>query len=300
MEKRIFGKTGLEVSILGFGGAEVGFSKASVGRVRELLDSALDAGLNVIDTAECYMASEELLGEAVSGRRKNFYLFSKCGHSRGYEHPDWDDIPRMEESLDLSLTRLRTDYLDLFQIHSCPKDILERGDILDFMERAKRSGKTRFIGYSGDNEAALFAVQSGRFDTLQTSINIAEQRTIDTVLPEAVKQNMGVIAKRPVANAAWRHKTRPPDDFYGVTYWDRLQKLDYDFLKKDMGESVADALRFTLAVPGVTVAIVGTQQPGRWQENACLLARGPLDPREFTAIRERWKQRAEKDWEGEI
>ncbi len=80
MEQRQFGKTDMRVSVLGFGGAEIGFEKASPQTVAELLHSALDAGLNLIDTAECYMQSEELIGQAVAGRRKDFYLFTKCGH----------------------------------------------------------------------------------------------------------------------------------------------------------------------------------------------------------------------------
>ncbi len=88
MEKRVFGKTGLRVSVLGFGGAEIGFEKASTATVSQLLNEALDAGLNVIDTAECYERSEELIGEAVSSRRQDCYLFTKCGHPDGIGRPD--------------------------------------------------------------------------------------------------------------------------------------------------------------------------------------------------------------------
>ena len=89
MEKRQFGKTDMQVSVLGFGGAEIGFERASVEDVGRLLTSALDAGLNVIDTAECYLASEELIGEAVSGRRDEYYLFTKCGHPEKPGVGDW-------------------------------------------------------------------------------------------------------------------------------------------------------------------------------------------------------------------
>ena len=83
IEKRVFGRTGLEVSALGFGGAEIGFEAAAPATVAALLNEALDAGLNVVDTAECYLNSEELIGEAVSHRRDEFLLFTKCGHEDG-------------------------------------------------------------------------------------------------------------------------------------------------------------------------------------------------------------------------
>ncbi len=89
MEKRPFGKTDMQVTVLGFGGAEIGFEKAEPDAVARLLDDALDAGLNVIDTAECYLQSEELIGEAVSSRRSDFYLFTKCGHPEKPGVGDW-------------------------------------------------------------------------------------------------------------------------------------------------------------------------------------------------------------------
>ena len=89
MEKRTMGNTGMEVSVLGFGGAEIGFEGASLGEVERLLGSALDQGLNVIDTAECYMNSEELIGQTMSKRRGDFYLFTKCGHGADYTVDAW-------------------------------------------------------------------------------------------------------------------------------------------------------------------------------------------------------------------
>ena len=83
MEKRQLGKTELFVTPLGFGGAEVGFARAEVEAVERVLNDALDAGLNVIDTAECYGSGEETVGHAVSKRRSEYYLFTKCGHAAG-------------------------------------------------------------------------------------------------------------------------------------------------------------------------------------------------------------------------
>ncbi len=294
MEKHILGKTGMEVTVLGFGGAEIGFRGIDQETVKRLIHGALDAGLNVIDTAECYVTSEELIGEAVSGRRSEYFLFTKCGHDKDNDH--WNP-KKMAEQIDRSLQRLRTDRVDLLQLHSCTEQQLKQGDVVDVVKRAREAGKTRFVGYSGDGQAALHAVQSGVFDTLQISVSIADQEALEVVLPVAKAKGIGVIAKRPIANAAWK-MTSKPDPYY-VPYWERLQKLDYDFLRTDSGRDVATALRFTLSVIGVHTAIVGTTKPGRWKENADLLLAGPLEPERFNAIRARWKAAASPDWVGQ-
>ena len=158
----------------------------------------------------------------------------------------------------------------------------------------------RYLGYSGDCVAAKFAVESGAFDTLQTSINIADQEAIDLTLPLAREKQMGVIAKRPIANAAWRTGHKPIDSYHH-TYWERLRKLNYDFLRNtDLEKSIGIALRFVLSIPGVHTAIVGTTKPERWHENAKLLEAGPLSEAEFQAIRHRWEEFAPKTWIGQI
>ncbi len=295
VERRRLGHTDMDVSVLGFGGAEIGAVGASTGTVRRLLDRALDAGLNVVDTAECYGASEELIG-GLADRRADFYLFTKCGHAAGLDGPDWD-LGMLARSIDRSLRRLRTDHVDLLQLHSCSEELLRRGEVIEVLQRAKAAGKTRYVGYSGDSAKALYAVQCGAFDVLQTSVSIADQEALDLTLPEAARRGIGVIAKRPIANAAWRTGRRPAEPYH-QPYWDRLQQLDYDFLRGDVSAAVGIALRFTLGVPGVHVAIVGTTNPERWAENAGLLAAGPLPAEPYAAIRARWRAVAGADWMG--
>lgn len=298
MEKRVLGKTDMRVSVLGFGGSEIGYGQAAVETVERLLGEALDAGLNVIDTAECYITSEELIGRAAAHRRADYYLFTKCGHAAGIDLPDWD-ARLLEQSIERSLKRLRTNHIDLLQLHSCSEDVLRRGDVIEVLRRARDAGKTRYIGYSGDGSAALYAVECGAFDTLQTSVNIADQESLELTLPPARARGLGVIAKRPIANAVWKNTERPGDP-YVQPYWDRLQQLDYEFLRGDITEAIATALRFTLSVPGVQTAIVGTEKPGRWQQNASMLRAGALDASGFEAIRARWAERAGADWAGEV
>lgn len=297
MEKRKFGKTNMEFSVLGFGGAEIGYNADQTqADVNELLNSALDAGLNVIDTAAAYKVSEELIGKAVSTRRKDFYLLTKCGALDAFTRFDWTKKGILE-TIENSLRNLKTDYLDIAQLHSCDSEILKRGDAIEGLQRAVEKGYTRYIGYSGDNEDARTAIETDVFDSFQTSVSIADQTPIDGNIPLAKSRGLGIIAKRPIANAVWRHDKQPAESYHHE-YWDRIQKLQFDFLKKSLEEATATALRFTLSIDGVDTMIVGTTRPKRWQENAKYVAEGNLSAEEFEAIRERWREVGGDKWVG--
>ena len=125
------------------------------------------------------------------------------------------------------------------------------------------------------------------------------KEAIDLTLPLAREKKMGVIAKRPIANAAWKSGHKPIDS-YQHEYWERLRKLNYDFLGHgDLERTISIALRFTLSVPSVHTAIVGTKKPERWKENAKMLEDGPLSEDEFEAIRNRWEEYAPRIWVGQ-
>ncbi len=299
MEKRPFGQTDMQVSVLGFGGSEIGLEGADEATVAHLLGKALDAGLNVIDTGECYGESENLIGKTVGQRRAEFYLFTKCGHPHGTESgANWTPESILE-SIERSLQRLRTDRVDLVHLHSCPETVLKKGEAIAALQTAREKGYTRYIGYSGDSHAARYAVECGAFDSLQTSINIADQEALELTLPLAREKKMGVIAKRPLANIAWKSGHKPENSYHQI-YWDRLRTLRYPFLKcANPEKTVGVALRFTLGVPGVCTAIVGTKNPERWAENARLLEASSLGESEYRAIRERWEDVAPKTWIGQ-
>jgi hypothetical protein len=305
LEKRKFGKTDMQVAVLGFGGAEIGYEKTDQATVGKLLNAALDAGLNVVDTAECYIDSEVQIGEAIGTRRKEYFLFTKCGNVRpdGSRGDDWSKDGILK-SVERSLKRLKTDVLDLVQLHSCSLDELKKGECIEALEQAKKAGKTRYIGYSGDSQTARWAVECGRFDSLQTSINIADQECIELTLPLAKEKQMGVIAKRPIANAAWRYDAKP-DNGYHQEYWRRLQELKYEWAmgearaKTDASGPAAIAMRFTAMQPGVSVLIVGTTKPERWKQNAELMEAGPLAKELAESIRARWKATAKPEWTGQ-
>jgi aryl-alcohol dehydrogenase-like predicted oxidoreductase len=300
MERRRLGRTGIQVGVIGFGGAEIGYGRTEQAVVERLLNGALDAGLDAIDTAECYLLSEEQIGKAVASRRDEYALFTKVGH---WPELGWS-AAGIQESLERSLKRLGTDRVDVVHLHSCGVDVLEQGEAIEALEKARAAGKTRFIGYSGDGEAARWAVDSGRFDTLMISISIADQEALAQTLPRAVEQDMGVIVKRGIANAVWRYDAEP-ESGYHKEYWRRMQLLDYDFCKgerrTDQGPDGAAgvALRFTLGLPGVHTTVIGTTNPERFAQNVALAAAGPLKPEQTAAIRARWAEVAEPDWVGQ-
>lgn len=294
MEKRKFGNTGLEVSLLGFGGAEIGYQDVPSREVEAILNTALDAGLNVVDTAECYPNSEEKIGNTISARRSEYHLFSKVGHEHDHD-ADWT-YESLSRTIDRSLKRLKTDHIDLVLLHSCSLDTLKQGEAIRALHDAKDSGKIRFTGYSGDSDAAEFAVESGQFDALEISVNIADQEAIKKVLPKAIKNGLGVIAKRPVANVAWR-TGKKPEEPYHHTYWNRLQELNYPFINSP--EAFETAIHFTASVPGVHTMIVGTTNPNRFVQNKSILETGSFSRSDYEAIRNLWNEKSKSDWVGQ-
>jgi aryl-alcohol dehydrogenase-like predicted oxidoreductase len=136
--RRPFGRTGLQVSPLGFGGAPIGNLETDGAVVREVLAMLLDHGVNLIDTAHAYYGSEEAIGTAVGERRDAYVLVSKCG-SKWTE----DDLPPtwtpeyVRATIDRSLRRLRTDHVDVMPLHSCDLETLERGEILETVLEAR-------------------------------------------------------------------------------------------------------------------------------------------------------------------
>ncbi len=208
---------------------------------------------------------------------------------------DWD--PRLlEQSIERSLRHLKTDWLDLVQLHSCSEQVLRDGKVIEVLQRAKKAGKTRYIGYSGDGQAALYAVQCGQFDALETSVNIADQEALDLTLPIAQSAGIGVIAKRPIAHVVWKFSGRPGPPT-SAAYWDRLRELGYDFLT-DEENDIPTALRFALSVPGVHTAIVGSTRHENWRKDVEIASVPVLQKASFEAIRARWKAVARPDWTG--
>jgi aryl-alcohol dehydrogenase-like predicted oxidoreductase len=293
MEQREFGKQGFRVSTLGLGAGHIGDPEADETQVAALLNQALDIGITLIDTARSYGMSEERIGRHIGHRRQQYILSTKVG----YDVPGFDDwtYDCILAGVDAALTRLRTDYLDIVHLHSCPLEILQRGNVIRALHQARDQGKLRVASYSGENEELLWAIESGHFGGIECSVNLFDQRCLDHALPKAQARGMGVIAKRPLANAPWRFVERPHGD-YCEEYWLRWKSMGLETNDMDWNEL---ALRFAAFAPTVDSAIVGTSSIGHLLQNMNYLKHGPLPTERFEFLQELFR-RCDVNWAGQI
>ncbi len=291
MQKRPLGKTGLNVSIIGLGTAPAAFLKTDADQFSRLLNQLLDAGVNLIDTAAGYPDSEKTLGKLIAHRRNEFVLVSKCGNKVAeIDAPAWS-AEMVTQTVDRALQHLGTPQIDVMLLHSCDLATLQKGEAIGALVKAKKAGKIKHVGYSGDNDAAAYAAGLLEVEVLETSVNIVDQINIDVALPVAVKKNVGVIVKRPIANAAWKDLNDQPGMYqsYAKTYTERLAKLGLKPADLGFKDWLEPALRFTLAQPGVTTAIIGTTNPANAMANLAIADKGPLDTAAVKKIRDAFK-----------
>ena len=292
MELSSFGKTGFEVSALGFGGGPIGFLETDRRQVAEILNTLLDRGVNLIDTAAAYKGSEEAIGETIGHRRDDYVLVSKCGQAfEDIEGPAWSSLA-IAQTVERALRRLKTDHIDVMLLHSCDLETLKEGEALGALVKARDAGKVRFVGYSGDNEAAAHAAGLDEVAVIETSVSICDQANIENVLPRARRNNVGVLAKRPIANAAWTDASERRGIYvdYAKAYAGRLAEMaiapaDLGF-PGEIGAAWSEiALRFTFSQPGVATAIVGTTKMSNVERNLDALSKGVLPEDVVAALR---------------
>lgn len=281
MQQRNLGRTGLKVSPLGFGAAPSAFLKSDVERIVMLVNGLLDAGVNLIDTAAAYPGSEAFIGEHFAARRDEYVLVSKCGHTKveGIDAPNWSP-ELVSAAVDRALRLLKTDHLEVMLLHSCDIETLKKGDALGALVAARDAGKIKHVGYSGDNEAAEHACTMPEIEVVETSVNYLDQANIERTLPAARANNVGIIAKRPVANAAWKGAADRAGIYVNYTkeYQRRhdtmkINVADFGFTEEQWPEL---ALRFTLSFPEVSTAIVGTTNADNARLNLDAARKGPL------------------------
>jgi aryl-alcohol dehydrogenase-like predicted oxidoreductase len=272
MEKyTALGRTDLQVSRLGFGAARIG-EGAPLDQVEILLSTLLDLGVTFIDTADCYAESEALIGRFLGPHLQKCVLATKCGCITAGAQGEPYSRPIIAESIDRSLQRLGLDHLDLVFLHTCSAEVLRAGEAVEALLEAKAAGKVRYTGYSGDGEDALQAISMGAFDALQVTFNLVNQVALGDVLPAAERAGMGVIAKRPIANAQLLNTGSPY--FREGGHWDPVRQL---LAEEGVWEDALElSLRFTLSHDVINSAIVGTTDADHARTNARRSAAGPL------------------------
>ena len=178
---------------MGLGG--IPLMKISPAEAEEVIKSSLDGGINFADTAEGYGDSEEKLSLALKGGRGKFIIASKspCRDAAG-----------MENAINQSLTRLKTDYIDLYQVHTLKtEEQLERvfapGGAMEALKKAQVAGKVRYIGVTGHRPSLLVkAIRTGEFDTVMPPINVVDREAEEELMPLAREMDIGIIAMKPV------------------------------------------------------------------------------------------------------
>lgn len=288
MRMRVLGRTGLSVSEVGYGGGQLrGTPRIWNGRpvsdeqAARILHAVLDAGINFIDTASVYGHSEAFIGRHISSRRSDFLIATKFG-CQLKDMGDWDDTPRnwspdfLKASLDESLRRLRTDRVDLLQLHTPTFDDFTRYDLLRPLEDARSAGKTRFIGLSVTQpHMDSFAPFFSAFDTVQLPYSAYELH-YEAWVTRAAEQGCGTIIRGGVAQGS------ADQDGAGRMLWERA-RLD-DLLE---GETrTGFMLRFTLSQPHVGTVIAATINPDHLRENLAA-ARGTLSDDVVSEVKRR-------------
>ncbi len=289
---RKFGRHDLTVSTFGYGCGQTGGNDLTDKEVSYLLNSLLDLGINFFDTARAYGLSEERIGKSISHRRDEFVISTKVGYGiPGCQ--DWT-CEIISAGIDYALKLLRTDHIDIVHLHSCPIHVLENNGVAEALTKCLEQGKILVAGYSGENESLEYTAATDKFGSIQLSVNICDQRAIDTIIPEAKIRAMGVIAKRAVANAPWRFVQQPHGQ-YVEEYWLRWKSMN---IETDL-EWNELFTRFTAFTEGVDTMIIGSKNIDHIKSNLSSIQKGPLPMELYSGIRNLFKQ-SDKDWLGQL
>ena len=291
LPKRTLGRTGLDVTMLGYGAMEI--RGAPRGRdvtdaqAETILHAVLDAGINYIDTSIDYGVSEERIGRYIGDRRSEYYLASKCGclvgappAPRGQTSPHVFTRDNILKGVEQSLARMRTDYLDVLQFHISPsRKTLEENGALETVLELKRSGTVRFAGMSGTAPHLADHIAMGVFDVFQIPYSAVE-REHEALITAAARAGAGIVIRGGAAKGA------PTEGKHEGVQWDRWKQVRLDDLLDGM-TSMEFILRFTFTHPDMHTNIVGTINPDHLQHNVEVLRQGPLPPQVYDEARQR-------------
>jgi aryl-alcohol dehydrogenase-like predicted oxidoreductase len=292
MRYRRLGDSGLTVSVVGLGANNFGNrGRVDLEGTRKVIDAAQDAGVTLIDTADSYGDSEELLGEALQGRREEFVLATKFGNDlKGANGPDWGargSRRYVRRAVERSLSRLRTDHIDLYQLHF-PDPGTPMEETLEALTELVREGKVRYIGSS--NFAAWQLTDAhwisrtrglAPFISAQNGYSLLSRGVETELLPAAERFGVGVLPYFPLESGLLSGKYRrgtemPEDSRYRVwNIGDRLTESRFDVVDaltayaRERGLSLLDvAVSGLAAQPAVSSVIAGATKPEQVHANA--------------------------------
>ena len=289
MKYRTLGSTGLEVSVIGLGtwqfGGEWGIDFTQK-EVDAILGTAKDVGINLIDTAECYgdHLSESLIGSSIKDNRDKWIVATKFGHHyHGFmertRHFDPEDVVKQ---LDESLRKLKTDYIDIYQMHSGLDDEFQNAGLWEILLKQKEKGKIRHLGLSISGNDNIFQTARAKdigAETIQVVYSRLDREPEAGVLPQCKKDNLGVFARVPLASGLLSGKYKPGHKFTGTnvratranqTTQDRLNEVAKISIE-EVPEGVAMApwaLSWCLGNRAVTAVIPGSKNPDQVLSNA--------------------------------
>lgn len=299
MKFRLLGATGLKVSVLGYGAAEFRgpfcyngrpFSEKKAGA---LLNKLLDYGINYIDTSPDYGYSEDVIGRHIACRRKEYFIATKCGCNVKITPKKWECShiwtgKKIKQNVEESLQRLKTNYLDVLQLHSPSyKQILD-SEVFNVIQELKRQGKTRFIGISTCLPDALDFLSTGIFDVIQIPYSCLEPLH-SKVMEQAGNAGLGIVVRGGIARGG-------PDGYQADAhqrgyvsareFWE-IAKL-YELLEDMSPPEII--LRYTISNKFCHTAIIGTLNEDHLNANIEYISQGPLPQQTLNVIDRRLKE----------
>lgn len=285
MEKQVLGRTGLEVTILGYGAMELRGASVSSGvdvadeEVERILNAVLDAGINFIDTSPDYGSSEERIGRYISSRRSEFYLATKCGCRPGESGHLWTR-DNLLWNIDTSLKRMKVDYVDVLQLHNATVEDVEAGRLVEALNEIRDAGKARWIGSSSGSPDLMEFVKRGYFDTFQIPYS-ALKRQHEEQITAAAEAGCGTIIRGGVARGVVSE-----DKERAGNRWAIWEKAGLDDLLQGMSR-MEFILRFTNTHPHIHTNIVGTCNLKHLAANVSAAEKGPLPAQIYEEARSR-------------
>ena len=307
MKFRRLGKTNLLVSEIGFGAWAIsgrGYGPTDDKESIRALHKALDLGINFIDTADIYGDghSEELIGRVLKERGdKETLIATKFGWDFYRDGGIRSNLKRnyIFFALEKSLKRLERDWIDIYQIHNSKPDDIERDNVYETLDGLKKQGKARFYGVSAYYvEDGIEAIKTGKPDTIQIIYNILEPEAEEKLFPLAIKNDIGIIAREPLASGLLTGKYNENSKFPKTDHrhgWSKefleqgarkVSKLK--FLEKKGQTFIQAAVRFSLSHKAVSIVIPGAKTAKQVEENISA-AESELSPNELRRIRELYR-----------